>query len=188
MVRGEPAGLSRLQTRAMSRPQFQPEQAKAIARAFAEQKVDYVFIGKSAAILMGFPAVTQDVDVFPKKTPDNGARIVAALRSVGFEINHEVEDAIERGKDFVQIKNGPFDVDLVFAPDGIESFDAAKARSLNVEGFQVANLRDIIASKRASGREKDVLDLPLLERFREEYEKQNPLPLKSAADIAIKRE
>jgi hypothetical protein len=28
----------------------------------------------------------------------------------------------------------------------------------------------------------------LLERFREEYEKQNPLPLKSAADIAIKRE
>jgi hypothetical protein len=27
-----------------------------------------------------------------------------------------------------------------------------------------------------------------LERFREEYEKQNPLPLKSAADIAIKRE
>jgi hypothetical protein len=88
----------------------------------------------------------------------------------------------------VQIKNGPFDVDLVFAPDGIESFDAAKARSLNVEGFQVANLRDIIASKRASGREKDLLDLPLLERFREEYEKQNPLPLKSAADIAIKRE
>jgi hypothetical protein len=171
----------------MNRPQFQPEQAKEIARAFAEEHVEYVFIGKSAAVLMGFPAVTQDVDVFPKKTPENGARIVAALKRIGFNIGREIEDAIKRGKDFVQIKNGPFDVDLIFAPDGIENFEAAKSRSLNVEGFQVANLRDIIASKRASGREKDLLDLPLLERFREEYEKQNPAPLNSAADIAAKR-
>ena len=187
MVRGEFAGISWIQTRAMNRPQFQPEQAKAIAGAFAQEKVEYVFIGKSAAVLMGFPAITQDVDVFPKKSPENGARIVAALRRIGFDIGREMEDAIIRGKDFVQIKNGPFDVDLIFAPDGIESFDAAKARSLNVEGFQVANLRDIIASKRASGREKDMIDLPLLERFREEYEKQNRSPLKSAADIAAKR-
>ena len=66
------------------------------------------------------------------------------------------------GKDFVQIKNGPFDVDLIFAPDGIPSFAAAKARALNVEGFQIANLRDIIASKRATGRKKDLLDLEYL--------------------------
>lgn len=38
--------------------------------------------------------------------------------------------------------------------------------------FPVANLRDIIASKRASGRMKDRLDLPLLELFREEYEQR----------------
>lgn len=184
MVREPFAGISRLQTRAMNRPQFQPEQAKAIAAAFAEEKVEYVFIGKSAAVLMGFPAITQDVDVFPQKSPENGARIVTALRRIGFEMNDEIMDAIKRGKDFVQIKNGPFDVDLIFAPDGIKNFEAAKARSLNVEGFQVASLRDVIASKRASGREKDMIDLPLLEKFREEYERQNPVPLKSAADIA----
>jgi hypothetical protein len=171
----------------MIRPQFQPEQAKEIARAFAAEGVEYVFIGKSAAILLGYPAVTQDVDVFPEKTPANGARIVAALRSVGFEINEEMGDAIRRGKDFVQIKNGPFDVDLVFAPDGIENFAAAKARSLELDGFHIANLRDIIASKRASGREKDMLDLPLLERFREEYERMHPAVLRSAADIAEQR-
>lgn len=171
----------------MNRPQFQPEQAREIARAFADEGVEYVFIGKSAAVLMGFPAVTQDVDVFPKKSPENGARIIAALRRLEFQINAEMEADIKRGKDFVQIKNGPFDVDLIFAPDGIESFAAAKARSLDVEGFHVANLRDIIASKRASGREKDMIDLPLLERFREEYEKLNPPALRSAADIATKK-
>jgi hypothetical protein len=171
----------------MNRPQFQPEQAKEIARAFAEERVEYVFIGKSAAVLMGFPAITQDVDVFPKKTPENGARIVAALRQIGFEVGREMEEAIICGKDFVQIKNGPFDVDLIFAPDGIENFDTAKKHSLNVEGFPVANLRDIIASKRASGREKDMIDLPLLEKFREEFEKKNVTPLKSSVDIAAKR-
>ena len=52
--------------------------------------------------------------------------------------------------------------------------------------FPVASLRDIIASKRASGRQKDMNELPLLESFRTEYEKRNAAPLRSAADIAAK--
>ena len=170
-----------------TRPQFQPEQAKLIAAAFEAEQVDYLFIGKSAAILLGFPALTQDVDVFPARNRENGQRMVRALRRAGFDLPAEVEQAIECGKDFVQIKTGPFDVDIVFAPDGIESFAEAKARALNVEGFRVANLRDIIASKRASGREKDMLDLPLLERFRQEYERLHTPPLRSAADVAQQR-
>ena len=150
--------------------------------------MDYLFIGKSAAILLGFPAITQDVDVFPARSRENGMRIVAALRAAGFEIDEVLENAIIVGKDFVQIKTGPFDVDLVFAPDGISSFAAAKSRSVTVEGFRIANLRDIIASKRASGRAKDLLDLPLLERFREEYEKAHAPPLRSAFDIADGRQ
>ena len=46
---------------------------------------------------------------------------------------------------------------------------------------------EIIASKRASGREKDLLDLPLLERFREEYERGHRRSLRSAAEIASKK-
>jgi hypothetical protein len=171
----------------MTRPQFQPAQAREIAHAFDLQGVDYLFIGKSAAILLGFPAATQDVDIFPARSEENGRRIVRALRDVGFEVNSELEQSIVRGKDFVQIKTGPFDVDLVFAPDGIADFKGAAERSLVVEGFRIANLRDVIASKRASGRERDLLDLPLLERFREEYERAHPAPLRSAADVAARR-
>jgi hypothetical protein len=43
------------------------------------------------------------------------------------------------------------------------------------------------ASKRASGRQKDLVDLPLLESFRQEYEKQHSVPLRDAADIAADR-
>lgn len=166
------------------RKEFHPLQAEEIARAFQEECVDYLFLGKSGAILLGYPGTTQDVDVFPARSAENGRRIVAALRKVGFDIGSELEQEIVRGKDFVQIKTGPFDVDLVFAPDGISSFVEAKARSLTEGIFRVANLRDIIASKRASGRQKDQIELPLLESFRVEYEKRHPALLRSAADIA----
>jgi hypothetical protein len=167
------------------RPDFHPLQAQEIAVAFQQEGVDYLFIGKSGAILLGFPGTTQDVDVFPDRSADNGRRIVAALRKVGFDIGPELECDVVAGKDFVQIKTGPFDVDLVFAPDGISSFAEAEKRGLKEGVFRVANLRDIIASKAASGRQKDLLDLPLLESFRAEYERRNPPLLRSAADIAL---
>jgi hypothetical protein len=166
------------------RQEFHPLQAQEIAGAFRETGVDYLFIGKGGAILLGFPGTTQDVDVFPARSVENGRRIVSALRKLGFEVDAALEREIVAGKDFVQIKTGPFDVDLVFAPDGISSFAEAKARSLTEGIFRVANLRDIIASKVASGRQKDLVDLPLLESFRVEFEKRRSPPLRSAADIA----
>jgi len=169
------------------RREFRPLQAEEIARAFQQEGVEYLFIGKSGAILLGYPGTTQDVDIFPERSVQNGQRIVAALQKIGFEIGAALEGEIVSGKDFVQIKTGPFDVDLVFAPDGINSFAEAKARGLTEGIFRVANLRDIIASKRASGRQKDKIELPLLESFRSEFEKRHSKPLQSSADIAARK-
>ena len=74
---------------------------------------------------------------------------------------------IEHGKDFVQLKNGPFDLDLIFAPDGIERFEDAWDRRVEVEGFPVCHIDDIIASKAATNRRKDIESLPRLRSFRE---------------------
>ena len=172
----------------MTRPAFHVGLAEDLARVFADEGVDYLFLGKGAAILLGYPGTTQDVDVFARRTADNGLRIVAALRRLGFEIENKLEQEILAGRDFVQIKNGPFDVDIVFARDGITSYDDANERSITNGIYRVANLRDIIASKKASGRQKDMNELPLLESFRAEYEKRHSPPLRSAADIAVKRE
>jgi len=151
---------------------FNPLQAQEVAKAFNAAGVDYLFIGKSGAILLGYPGTTQDVRVFPAKSVENGQRIVKALFELGFALDENTQAEIIRGKDFVQLKDGPFDLDLIFAPDGIESFAEAKARAIQEDIFPVANLRDIIASKKASGRMKDRLDLHLLELFRIEFEAQ----------------
>jgi len=51
----------------------------------------------------------------------------------------------------------------------------------------IAHAFRVIASKRASGREKDLLDLHLLERFREKYERLNSPKLRTAAEAAHTR-
>ena len=168
-----------------SRGYFQPQQAREVAEAFARHGVEYLFIGKSAAILLGYPSSTQDVDIFAQKSTENGNAIVAALKELGFDLDETTVQEIIRGKDFNQLKNGPFDLDIIFAPDGIENFDTAKARMIELEGFPIANLIDIIASKKASGREKDKLDLPLLEDFRSVFEKRLVREPRSAIDVAL---
>ena len=162
---------------------FQTHQAIAVAEAFAAAGVEYLFLGRSAAIILGYPGITQDVDLFVEKSKDNGRKIVAALEALDFPLDETLRADIIQGKDFVQIKTGPFDLDLVFAPDGISSFAAARGRRIVHEGLPVVSIDDLIASKRASAREKDLIELPLLERFRIEYERLHPRPLKSAWEI-----
>ena len=153
-------------------PAFDYRQAEEIKNALERHGVRYLFIGKSGAILLGFPDTTQDADLFVQKDEANGRALVAALNELGFSLTRDQADEIERGKDFIQLKNGPFDVDLVFAPDGIERFDDAWKRRIDVAGFPVCHPDDIIRSKEAANREKDRESLPRLRAFRD-YWKQN---------------
>jgi hypothetical protein len=146
---------------------FDYRQAQEIRDAFARHRVRYLFLGKSGAILLGYPDTTQDADVFPARSVENGEAIVTALKELGFAMTDDQASDIVRGKDFVQLKNGPFDLDLIFAPDGIERFEDAWQRRVEVEGFPVCHLDDIIASKEAARRAKDMESLPRLKSFRE---------------------
>ena len=146
---------------------FEYRQAQEIREVFARHGVRYLFIGKAVAILLGFPDTTQDADVFADRTGANGQALVSALLEIGFDLSDAHAAEIGRGKDFVQLKNGPFDLDLIFAPDGIESFEDAWRRRVEVEGFPVCHIDDIIASKAATNRVKDRESLPRLRAFRD---------------------
>ena len=146
---------------------FDYRQAEEIRDIFARHGIRYLFIGKSGAILLGFPDTTQDADLFIEKSPKNCSSLITALRELGFALDEAQSDEIRRGKDFVQLKNGPFDLDLVFAPDGIDSFANAWKRRVDVERFPVCHPDDIIASKVAANRAKDRESLPRLRAFRD---------------------
>ena len=150
---------------------FEYRQAQEIRDALRSHNVRYLFIGKSGAILLGFPDTTQDADLFVEKNSENCARLVLALHELKFQLNAQQDAEIRRGKDFVQLKNGPFDLDLVFAPDGIEEFEQAWRRHIEIDGFPVCSLDDIIKSKEATNRQKDRESLPRLISFRDWYER-----------------
>jgi len=146
---------------------FEYRQAQEIREALSRHGVRYLFIGKSGAILLGFSDTTQDADLYVDRNPQNGEALVEALKELGFQLTEDQSSEIRRGKDFIQLKNGPFDVDLIFAPDGIERFEDAWRRRIDVEGFPVCHPDDIIASERAANRAKDREGLPRLIAFRE---------------------
>jgi len=60
----------------------------AILRALSDHEVDYLVVGMLAAVLQGAPAVTFDVDIVHRRSPENVARLLAALRDL---------DAVYRG-------------------------------------------------------------------------------------------
>ena len=153
---------------------FSYEQGEILAEAFNRWNVKYLFIGKSGAIFYGFPDASRGVEIFSAKSPENGQKLSAALRELGYVLTPKTESELISGRDFVQLRGGPFDLDLIFAPDGIETFADAQSRSLMIDGkFPVASLDDIIASKRAANRAKDRESLPRLEAFRDYLRSRN---------------
>lgn len=89
-----------------------------------------------------------------------------------FRLTENEQLEIRRGKDFIQLRNGPFDLDLIFAPDGIERFEDAWQRHIEKHGLPIASLDDIVGSKQAANRQKDKESLPRLLSFREWLRKQ----------------
>lgn len=159
---------------------FSYHQGEKISEVLSKHRVEYLFIGKSGAIFLGYPDTTQDADLFIKKDEENKKRLARALRELGFRVTRLLQKDIGKGKDFIQIRNnGPFDLDLIFAPDGIERFEDAKKKALLVGGkFPVAHIDDIIGSKKAANRERDRIDLPRLESFARYLKKHWPENIK----------
>lgn len=146
---------------------FEFKNALEVGEVFKRHGIKYLFFGKSGAILLGYSDTTQDVDLYVEKETGNCERLVAALLELGFQLAEREKDEIQRGKDFIQLRNGPFDLDVIFAPDGIERFEDAWKRRVERHGLPIAGIDDIITSKRAANRQRDKESLPRLMSFRE---------------------
>ena len=81
----------------MAPKKFEYTQAEEIRDAFARHGVRYLFIGKSGAILLGFPDTTQDADLFVDRSPQNGRALATALRELGFALTDQYAVDLERG-------------------------------------------------------------------------------------------
>jgi hypothetical protein len=152
-----------------------------ILRALERHGVRYVLIGAAAARIAGAPVVTDDIDVTPSTDPANLDRLAAALRELGARLrtpddegsSFPVDARMPAGAEIWTLATRAGDLDVCFTPAGTRGYDdlrrdasqADLGRGLTVA---VASLRDVIRSKEASGRDKDLAQLPLLRRTLEQ--------------------
>src|SRR5207244_5992051 len=112
----------------------------------------------------GRPRYTGDFDIFVDPSPANLERAWRALRDfVG--ANKDALEALLAGK-IVQIGVPPMRLDVIPKIDGVtfeEAWAGCVPVRLNEHGVNMIGRNEYIKNKKAAGREKDLLDLALLE-------------------------
>ena len=158
-------------------PELSDEHAAAICRVLIEHGVQFVIIGGMAARLHDTGHATVDVDICPSTDDANLARLASALADLGarLRVSGEPEGVpLEPHADMLRqvelmtliTEHGP--LDLCFTPDGFPEGYASLSEDASVievaaVDLPVASLEDVVASKRAAGRPKDIVALPPLE-------------------------
>ena len=137
--------------------------------ALIARRVRFVLVGGHAVAGHGEPRLTEDLDVFVEPALANARRLREALVDFGFgEIAPTAKELAEPDRIFM-LGRKPWRIDVLTGIDGVTF---AQAWASRVEADFVASPlyvigRDaLIANKRAAGRDKDLLDVTLLERHR----------------------
>jgi hypothetical protein len=150
--------------------------AESIVSTLNKYGVKYVVIGAFAAQLQGAPIPrTRDIDVTPASDSANLKRLSAALHELdarirtaedpeGLRFDH---DGPSLGRARVWNLTSPYgEFDISFVPSGTEGYDDlarhAQVVESHGESVPVADLDDVIRSKEAAGRPKDIVHLPIL--------------------------
>jgi hypothetical protein len=150
-------------------PRLRPE---ALLERLAEHQIDYVVIGGVGASIWGSPRGTLDLDICAATTRANKQRLASALAELGARFRPpglEEEGYVPPGGWDERIFDSLVSVatttdlgwlDIWFIPDGTAGYDdlikgAADVR-IGKHHVKVAAIADIIRSKQAAGRNKDL--------------------------------
>lgn len=142
-----------------------PDFAEMLA-ALSEARADFLVIGAHAVAVHGRPRATGDLDIWVRPTPENATRVWAALVAFGAPLHELTLQDLVADDVVFQIGLAPNRIDLLTTIGGV-TFDAAWPRRTTValwgQSVPVIGREDLIRSKQASARPRDLADLAELE-------------------------
>jgi hypothetical protein len=131
------------------------------------RRVRFLLVGGHAVAGHGEPRLTEDLDVFVEPTVANAKRLREALEDFGFgAVAPSVEELSTVDKIFM-LGRKPWRIDILTGIDGVtfrEAWATKVEAKFAVKPLFVIGRDALIANKRASARDKDLLDIALLER------------------------
>ena len=155
--------------------------------ALAQAKVEFVVVGGISAVLHGAPIVTRDIDVCYRRVDENLIRLADALKPFQPRLRDLPEGlpnvfdvhSLRQGTNFTLTADGQA-LDLLGLMSGLGGYDDIIDRAVELDVgdqlVQVLSLEDLIRTKRAAGRPKDLAVIPMLEatlQMQRELDQQN---------------
>lgn len=138
---------------------------KDLLSAFHAHGVRYLIVGGYAVIYHAQPRYTKDIDFFIKADPENANATYAALAEFGAPLKGIRPDDFTDHNTFFRFGRDPKGFDILPDIPGVD-FDAAWARRVEMVVDTATGLKgnvisadDLIASKLASGRPRDLADV-----------------------------
>lgn len=135
--------------------------------AFNAHGVEFLVVGAHALAAHGLVRATKDLDVWVRPDAGNAERVIAALVEFGAPLHDLTVDDLSRPGLIFQIGVEPIRIDVITSIDGVE-FETAWPHRLEAtfadQSAPVLSREDLIANKRAAGRDQDLLDVKWLER------------------------
>jgi hypothetical protein len=148
-----------------------------LLRALEAERVSYVVIGGTAAVIQGATHVTFDLDICPDRDRANLERLAAALLTLEARVYGMPEQAEAAFQiDGATLANGSAwkfltehgELDVALDPDGTHGYEDLIRSAVSTEAYgltiKVAALEDVIRSKEAADRPRDRAVLPDLRR------------------------
>jgi len=155
-------------------PDFRPT---ALLERLVTHGVDFVVVGGIAMVLHGSGRITQDLDVCYSADQANldalGAAMVklgARLRGVEEDLPYVADARMLRRTTILTLDTSEGPIDLLVRPAGSPDYQTLRSRAertiFDGVAILIASLDDLEAMKRASGRDKDRIDLEEIEVIR----------------------
>ena len=154
-----------------------------LAAALKTAGLEAILIGNAAAALQGAPVTTLDFDLLFRKSPRN----VKKLRTFADALGAVVLKPYYPASDLYRVvdEDGGLQVDFMTRIHGVRSFESLRSRAVAFDigdaRLLVADLADILRSRRMAGRPRDLAVLPVLEATLDERRKVGEAKSKTAA-------
>ena len=136
-------------------------------RILSRHKVKYLIIGAYAVAFYREPRFTKDLDIWVEASPRNAELLYKALSDFGAPLKRVSPEDFTDEKMIYQIGVAPVRVDIMMGLKGMKFIKAwAHRKKSKYAGvpINIVSLKELIYSKKKSGREQDILDVKRLSR------------------------